>query len=242
MVSFGNPELTPEYSHSFSLNYLQTWTEHSLLLSAYYRPTNDVIEHITYKSATDGMMYQTHFNVAKSLSTGLEVTLKDKFFRILDLSTSANFYYFKLHGYQYFIDGQTIDDPGNDNFTWNVRTQASLMLPYGFSLQATGNYRSRQTIPQGYRRSSGSIDLGLRKSFLNRSLVVSLNCRDLLNSRKWRTYTASEAFVRSQERWHGGRTVRLTVTWNFGNMKQKRTQTHEGSMDNMEQQYGVTEE
>lgn len=242
MVSFGNPELTPEYSHSFSLNYLQTWTEHSLLLSAYYRPTNDVIEHITYKSATDGMMYQTHFNVAKSLSTGLEVTLKDKFFRILDLSTSANFYYFKLHGYQYFIDGQTIDDPGNDNFTWNVRTQASLMLPYGFSLQATGNYRSRQTIPQGYRRSSGSIDLGLRKSFLNRSLVVSLNCRDLLNSRKWRTYTASEAFVRSQERWHGGRTVRLTVTWNFGNMKQKRPQTHEGSVDNMEQQYGGTEE
>ena len=72
--------------------------------------------------------------------------------------------------------------------------------------------------------------------------MVSLNCRDLLNSRKWRTYTASEAFVRSQERWHGGRTVRLTVTWNFGNMKQKRTQTHEGSMDNMEQQYGGTEE
>ena len=27
-VSFGNPELTPEYSHSFSLNYLKTWRDH----------------------------------------------------------------------------------------------------------------------------------------------------------------------------------------------------------------------
>lgn len=244
MVSFGNPELTPEYSHSFALNYLKTWTEHSMLLSAYYRPTTDVMERITYQGTQDGMMYQTEFNVAKSLSTGLEVTLKDKLFRILDLSTSANFYYFKLDGYQYRIDGQTISDPGNDNFTWNARVQASLMLPYGLSFQATGRYRSRETVAQGYRKGSGSIDLGLRKSFLNRSLVVSLNCRDLLNSRKWKTYTASDAFVRDQERWHNGRTVRLTVTWNFGNMTQKRPQMHEdpsGGMD-IQQQYGGSEE
>ena len=244
MVSFGNPELTPEYTNSFALNYLKTWEEHSLLVSAYYRPTTDVMERITYKSATDGMMYQTQFNVSKSLSTGLEVTAKDKFFRILDVSTSANFYYYKLNGYQFDIDGQTISDPGNDNFTWNARVQASLMLPYGFSFQATGNYRSRQTIAQGYRRSNGSLDLGLRKTFLNRSLVVALSCRDLLNSRRWKTHTFSDTFVRDQEHWHNGRTVRLTLTWNFGNMKQKRLPMHEGTMENTDpqQQYSGGEE
>lgn len=244
VISYGNPELTPEYSNSFSLNYLKTWTEHSLLVSAYYRPTSDVMQRITYESMADGKMYQTNFNVAKSLSTGLELTAKNKLFRILDLSTSANFYYYKLNGYAFDIDGQTITGEGNDNFTWNARMQASLMLPYGISLQATGRYQSRQTIAQGYRRSNGSLDLGLRKTFLNRNLVVSVNCRDLLNTRKWKTYTSSDTFTRNQEHWHGGRTVRLTVTWNFGNMKQKRPQREEmqGGDFDPQQQYSGGEE
>ena len=78
MVEFGNPELTPEFSNSFSLNYLRTWTQHSLLVSAYYRPTTDVMQRIRWQSSTDGMMYQTSMNLSKSLSTGLEVVLKNK--------------------------------------------------------------------------------------------------------------------------------------------------------------------
>ncbi|WP_028897033.1 TonB-dependent receptor domain-containing protein [Prevotella sp. HUN102] len=236
VISYGNPELTPEYSNSFSLNYLRTWTQHSLLVSAYYRPTSDVMERITYRSSADGLMYQTNFNVAKSTSTGLELTAKNKLFRILDLSSSANFYYYKLDGFSFDIDGQTITGAGNSNFTWNARVQASLMLPYDISVQATGNFRSRQTITQGYRKSNGSIDLGLRKSFLNRTLVLSVNCRDLLNSRRWKTYTSSDSFTRQQESWRSGRHVRITLTWNFGNMKKKRDRDRG---NDQEEDYGM---
>ena len=92
-VSFGNPELTPEFSNSFSLNYLKTWTEHSLMVSAYYRPTTDVMQRINWQNQADGLMYSTTKNVAKSLSEGLEVVLKNRLFRILDLTTTANAYY-----------------------------------------------------------------------------------------------------------------------------------------------------
>ena len=236
VISYGNPELTPEFSNSFSLNYLRTWTQHSLLVSAYYRPTSDVMERITYRSSADGLMYQTNFNVAKSTSTGLELTAKNKLFRILDLSSSANFYYYKLDGFSFDIDGQTITGKGNSNFTWNARVQASLMLPYDISVQATGNFRSRQTITQGYRKSNGGIDLGLRKSFLNRTLVLSVNCRDLLNSRRWKTYTSSDSFTRNQENWRSGRRVRITLTWNFGNMKKKRDRERG---NDQEEDYGM---
>lgn len=186
IVSYGNPELTPEYSHSFSLNYLKTWTEHSLMLSAYYRPTTDVIQRINYQGATDGIMYQTNMNVARSLSTGLEMVLKNKLFRILDLTTTANAYYYKLNGFSYDIDGQTVTGEGNSNFTWNARMQASIILPYDISIQATGRYRSRQVITQGYRKANYGLDLGLRKSFFSKALTLSVNCRDVFNSRKWR--------------------------------------------------------
>ncbi len=222
VITYGNPELTPEYSNSFSLNYLKQWTQHSLLVSLYYRPTTDVMQRITYRSSADGLMYQTNFNVAKSTSSGLELTMKNKFFRILDLSTSANFYYYKINGFDFDIDGQTVSGNGSNSFTWNARMQASLMLPYDISVQLTGRYRSRQVTAQGYRKSNYNIDLGVRKNFFNKKLTVALNCRDLLNSRRWRNYTVSDDFVRHQENWRNGRSVRLTVTWNFGNNNSKK--------------------
>ena len=222
VTSFGNPELTPEYSHSFSLNYLKTWTRHSLLLSAYYRPTSDVIQSVSYESSADGTMYSTNMNVSKSLSTGMEMTLKNNLWRILDLSTSANFYYYKLDGFSYEIDDQTVSGDREENFTWNARVQASLMLPYDINVQVSGRYRSRQTVTQGYRKSNFSMDLGFKKSFLNKKLTLAVNCRDLLNSRRWKTYTGDSTFTRYRERQRNGRDVTFTLTWNFGNMKQKK--------------------
>ena len=231
LISFGNPELTPEYSNSFSLNYLRTWREHSLLVSAYYRPTTDVMQRITYRSSTDGLLYQTNFNVAKSTSTGLELTARNRLFRILNLSTSANFYYYKLDGFSFDIDGQTITGQGNSNFTWNARMQASLMLPYDMSVQLTGNYNSRQNLAQGYRSPSGSVDFGFRKSFFNKLLMLSVNCRDLLDTRKWKTYTSSDSFTRHQESWRSGRTFRFTLTWNFGNTNKSKKKDNNMEMD-----------
>ena len=66
------------------------------------------------------------------------ITAKNRFFRILDLTTSANFYYYKLNGYDFDIDGQTISGESDDKFTWNVRMQASIILPFDISFQATG--------------------------------------------------------------------------------------------------------
>ena len=221
-VSFGNPLLTPEYSNSFSLNYLRTWTQHSLLVSAYYRPTTDVMQRINWQNSSDGLMYSTTENVAKSMSSGLELTAKNKLFKILDLSTTANFYYYKLDGFTYNIDNQTISGEGNHNFTWNARMQASVRLPYDISVQTTFNYRSRQVISQGHRKANYSLNLGVRKNFFNKMLTVSMNCRDLLNSRKFENFTSSDTFTRYQRNRRQSRTFNFTVTWNFGNMKQKK--------------------
>ena len=221
-VSFGNPELTPEYSNSFSLNYLKTWTEHSMMISAYYRPTTDVMQRINWQNPADGLFYSTSKNVAKSMSSGFEVTVKNKLFRILDLTTSANAYYYKLDGFQYIIDGQTVTGEEQSRFTWNARMIASLMLPYDLSIQLTGNYRSRQVITQGYRKPGYGLDFGLRKHFLDKKLMLAISCRDVLDSRRWENITESETFLRHQLNRRRSRTVNFTLTYNFGNMKPKR--------------------
>lgn len=242
-VSFGNPYLTPEFSNSFSLNYLKQWNDHSLLVSAYYRPTTDVIQRISYKNQEDGLFYQTSMNVAKSVSTGLEMTVKNKLWRILYLTTSANAYYYRLNGFSYDIDGQTVTGNSDHNFTWNARMTASLMLPYDISIQTTGRYTARQVITQGYRKANYSIDFGARKNFFNKLFTLSVNCRDLLDSRRFETFTSGPNFTRHQINRRGGRRVSMTLTWNFGNMKQKkRPNKNHNSENDMPMDYNGGEE
>ncbi len=227
MTSFGNPELTPEFSNSFSLNYLKTWEQHTLSLSAYYRPTSDVIQRIKYQDAS-GLMYQTNENVSKSQSSGLEMVLKNKLASWLDLTTSANAYYYKLDGFSFRINDYTVTGEGRESFSWNARMMASFVLPWEMSAQLTGNYRSKQAVSQGERKGNYSVDFGFKKNFMNRKFVLSVSGRDLFDSRKWETTTSSDTFWRHQKGWRGGRRFDFTLTWNFGNMKPKQRQRPDG--------------
>lgn len=224
-ISFGNPELTPEYSHSFELNYIKSWESgHTLSLSGYYRSTDDVIQRIRFLNTEDNVMYTTSENVAKSQASGLEIVGKDKLFKILDLTTTVNLYYSKLDGFSYLPQGVETPVIGDtdESFAWNVRMIANLSLPWGVSLQGTGNYNSKQLMAQGHREPNYSVDLGLRKSFLSDKLTLSINARDLLDSRKFRTVTAGDGFWQDSENWRVGRRVGFTLTYNFGNMNKKK--------------------
>ena len=221
IVTFGNPELTPEYTHSVSLNFLKTWTDHTLSLSTYYRPTTDVMQRVRYQNRQDGMMYMTQMNLTKRQSLGVELIAKDKLFRILDLTTTLNGYYNRLDGFDYTIEEQHVEGKGDESFSWDARMLASLILPYDLSLQLTGNYRSRGVITQGYRKPSASLDLGLRKTFLNKKLALAFNWRDIFNSRHWENYTESDTFWRHQKNFRKSN-FNLQLTWNFGNMNNDR--------------------
>lgn len=224
-ISFGNPELTPEYSHSFELNYIKTWESgHTLSLSGYYRSTDDVIQRIRFLNAEENVMYTTSENIAKSQASGLEIVGKDKLFKILDLTTTVNLYYSKLDGFRYLPEGAETPVFGetDESFAWNARMIANFSLPWGVSLQGTGNYNSKRLMAQGYRKPNYSVDLGLRKSFMSDKLTLSINARDLLDSRKFRTITSGSGFWQDSENWRGGRRIGFTLTYNFGNMNKKK--------------------
>ena len=237
MIEFGNPELTPEYTNAFSLNYLKTWTNHTLSLGTYYRPTTDVMQRIRYQGTYEGqnVMYMTNLNVAKSQSAGAELILKDKFLRIFDLTTTLNAYYYKLDGFSTIVEGQKVTGEGNENFAWDARVLASVILPYSISVQATGNYRSRSVITQGYRKANGSLDLGLRKTFLNKTFALALNWRDVFNTRQFENYTEGPTFWRHQKN-HRDPRINLQLTWNFGNMTQKKRPEREDSQGGNEEE------
>lgn len=215
-ISYGNPELQPQYSNAYELNYIKNWENHTLSLSGYYRTTEDVIQRIRYREGN--IMYSTDRNVTQSQSAGLEIVAKNRLGRAIDLTTTVNLFYYKLDGFNFMIADQMVSGESDEDFSWNARMIANIILPYSFSLQLTGNYNARQVVAQGYRKANYALDAGLRKSFWNKKLSLSINARDILDSRRWKTITHMGDTRMTSENWRGGRRIGVTLTYSFGNL------------------------
>lgn len=233
-ISYGNPDLDPQYSNAFELNYIKNWEKHMLSFSGYYRTTDDVFQRISYLDQNN-VMNSTWFNVTQSTSAGVELVSKNKLFDFIDLTATVNLYYYKLNGFKYNIEetGELITGKSEENFAYNAKLIANFMLPKSFSLQLTGGYNSRESIAQGTKEPTYMLDAGIRKSFLDGKLNVVLNARDILDSRHRHSITSGTGFWQESESWRQGRNIRLTITYSFGNMKMKRNNKVQNDDSNM---------
>ena len=221
-ISYGNPLLMPEMTSAFELNYIKNWDNHTLSSSIYYRLNNDDIERVSF--LRNGVMESTFMNLTKEHDMGVELVAKNRLFKILNLTSSLNFYYNKLDASVYtneLYPEVRVVLPAHENFSWDGRVIANLMLSPTFSGQVTGQYRSERLTPQGKQLDSYSMDLGLRKSFFEKKFSVNFNVRDLFDSRKFRSVTSGEGFYQYSENKRMGRMFGLTLTYNFGNTKPK---------------------
>jgi len=240
-ISYGNPDLNPEYTSSLEFNYLKTWGDQTLSASAYYHFTDNVIENVQFLHG--GTMESTFLNVSNSQNTGLELISKNRLFKMLNLTTSFNVYYSKLDSARYvnpYDATITTTIPGQSNFSWTGSMLANFLLSKTLSGQITARYTSPQIISQGLKQQKYSIDLGLRQTFLDRKLSVNINVRDLLNSNKDRTTTSGAGYSQVSESYFNARMINLSVSYNFGNSKPKRTDakkrqnTQETEMEDVE--------
>ena len=235
--TFGNPKLTPEYFNSLELNYMKTWDDHSLSASVYYHLTTNVIQSVSWLDNT-GIMMTTPMNGSKSEAEGLELILKDNFFRFIDLTTTLNLFYTQLHASTFYENKDTINIGSQESFAWNVKSIANVMLPANFAFQVIGNYNAPYILAQGKNLGNYSVDFGLRKTFLNRKLTANFTIRDIFNSRKDRVDSWGSGYTQQSLSYYNGRMFGINLTYNFGsqgkNKKPRKTQqSDENNSDNM---------
>ena len=228
-ISFGNPLLDPEISSAVELNYLKTWENHAISAGLYYRFSDNAIERVRYLD--NNVMYSTFENVSLRQSAGLEVVAKNKVTKWLNLTTTVNCYYAAMDSvfYDTDLDGELdLLYPFQQSFSWNARLMANFLIPGGWSAQLTGMYRSADVVAQGKMNAQYVVDLGVRKSFLDRKLNLALSIRDLLNSRRWASTTWGDNFWQYSSHEPRGTMFSVTLTYNFGNMRAKKPQRPEG--------------
>lgn len=224
--SQGNPALMPEDIHSFELSYINYWKSLTLTSSLYYRLTNDEIQRInSFWNNTDITLTQFE-NIKSASNAGYELIAKISPSNAFDLTGNLNVYYQNIAGDPSLNIKQTTGFAWNANLTVNIKATKKL----GFQLR--GDYQGPQVIPQGKAYAVYGIDGGVRYDF-NKKLSLSVNGRDLLNTRKFASainYSnpdlGSYSNQYSQRRFATGVYV-ATLSYRFGstgkpNKKQKK--------------------
>lgn len=222
-ISYGNPELEPQYGNVFELNYIKSWQNHIISFSGYMRHVTGVMNRISY--IYDDVMYSTWANVSTRVNAGLELVAKNSFFKnFLNLTTTLNLYNSHMDAWSIDFNHNGIDIPvsgkAQDNFSWSMRMMAAFRLPWGINLQLTGHYRSSQITAQGSRGGGWGMNAGLRKNVGNWSFVI--NCRDVFESQKFESTIIGQNYVQTSSFKGSGRRFQFTIRYSFGNMNAKQ--------------------
>ena len=139
-ITRGNPDLRPEFTNSIEVSYQKTFPKNnSLLVSAYYKGTTDLITRYTATEMNpiknDTVFINTYINANSSFVGGLEFIAKNKPAKFWDLTTNLNLYTSKINA------ADTIETAGQI-YSWFAKINNSFKLPKNFTLQLSGDYTS----------------------------------------------------------------------------------------------------
>jgi outer membrane receptor protein involved in Fe transport len=226
----GNPSLRPAFANAFDLGYLKRWGKKlTLTTSLYYQRETDAFERIdeeTGQITADGLVVirTIPINLSTNQRFGFEVGALYNPVDWLRLNWSINGFRFVTDG---FFNGQ---DFGVENNSITSRFSAKVELPYKIQWQTNLNYRGPFQNAQTKTKSITSVNLALSKDILNDNATISLNVRDLFNSRFRDQFTIGPNFTReSQFQWRE-RQVTATFIYRF-NQNKKRGGEREADND-----------
>lgn len=230
----GNPELLPEFMNSLEVSYQNIFAKgHNLLVSVYYKRADDLITSYLVTEFNEDLGREaiviTYANSNSSQAYGAEATLKNSFFNMIDLTTNVNVY-------QSTVDASNVEaNLKIDRMSWFIKENLQVKLPAGFTVQLTGEYRSKASFTpdsgnrmpwqpgptntaQGYSLDNWFVDAAIRKEVLNKKGTITLNVNDIFKTRRNGTYTESAFFTQEQYRYRDPQIFRLNFSYRFGKM------------------------
>ena len=232
----GNPDLQPEFVNSVELGYLMTIKKSSLSATLYYRHRNNIISRYTeiLQDTLEGEEHTytltTYRNLKSSQNFGIELVYGQQLWKFWRISLSGSFYRLIINS------EENIDDYLARDWTWRVRLNQTFNLPKDWQIQLNFRYRAPSIttgsmgwgsggVGQGKQSGNYGLDLGVKKSFLNKSLVVSLNIRNLVNSyrNKIETYSYREnyGYHAYSVRERGRLNISLSISYKINNYKKR---------------------
>lgn len=207
----GNPQLDPEYIHSFEFSFTRQWAPASVSVTPFFRHTVDEIER-REDLRPNGVTVLTFDNFATSNSYGLELvtSLEIQNWVRGNVSVNAN---------RIVTDASNVSsDLSNNAMAYSAR--ANLTFPVGMGtgvdLQVSQYYSAPRTIAGGEIGGRTSTDLALRKELFNEKASLNVRVSHLFDAQNFELERRTGSFYTESERQWSQRRVMVNVTYAFG--------------------------
>ena len=221
-IRMGNPALEPTYMDSYELGYIHFWDKASFNFTAYYRHGTNMIRNYTYEE--DGVFYSMPVNFGKADDFGVELVAQGQMTKWWNLNGNVNFFRSYTRGF--------IEEKYYETESWMLfgRAVSKFKIKNWFDLQLTAHVMGPRKEPLGMSKGNWWMDLAVSKEILNGNGTITVNVRDVFNSRSWGGESWGDGFWQYNTSTWNRRSFSLNFNYriNQQNMKRNRPGGDEG--------------
>jgi outer membrane receptor protein involved in Fe transport len=174
-VNTGNPDLKPEYTDSYELNYRKGFKKSFLSVESFYRQTNNVISRTT-EVRSDNKIWLSYANLDKDYMLGVSVNGNISVTDWFKFNVNADFYNYHVFQNDPNMPKEIMTNVFNSNL---IATFIPFKTTY---IQLTANYYGTQLFADGRMEPTYFCGFSIRQDFLDRKLSIALKGQDMLNS------------------------------------------------------------
>ena len=212
-ISYGNPDLETEKSHSLGLAFSSFSAKFNVNANFNYMFVNNGIQN--YSFMNNGVMESTYGNIGHTQQTSLSLWMNWNPGSKTRLSINASGSYVDLKSDEPFLR------QSNSGFNGNLFLNAQQTLPWDLRFSLYGGGSTPYISLQGKGSSYSYYGFSLSRSFLKeKRLSVSINTSNLFH--KYLTFkneTVTDTFRSWSESKQQQRSYGLNISWRFGELK-----------------------
>lgn len=232
-MSFGNPNLDPEFTNAFELSYNLGLDKWNIYTSAYYRQTNNMMTRygyvwdsvsreryswwMPYNPQYDGYWASTWQNLDKGFNYGLEFIVDWQVFKWWKLNLSLNVYHSTIQG------TQLLDNKSQEATQASGKFTSFMTLPKDWTIQFSGQYFAPWLDLQTTMFSSYWFDLAVKKDVLQKRGTINIRVGDIFSTGGWGHTTYTEQLNREVRSRRISPTITIGFSYKINNgLKQKQ--------------------
>ncbi|MFK8061172.1 MAG: TonB-dependent receptor [Polaribacter sp.] len=221
IVSIGNPDLVPQFTNSFELNYTRQIKGGNLTFGTFYRKITDVISRITNRDPANPEVGQilSFTNFSDTDAYGVEFSANFKMYNWWRVNSSMDFYSQEQLG-NINNTGANASQLSVQNNVFNARVSNSFTATKNLRFQLFAMYRGPQKDIQWDVENMWMVNAGASWTVLNGKGTVNLRFNDIFQGMKF-AFNSTNPFVQNgQFNWES-RTTYLGFNYRFGGGKNK---------------------
>ena len=221
LESRGNPELTPQFTNSFEVNYTRTTKIGAVTSGVFYRRISDEISRVVFNDPNNpNRNILSYDNFDSNDAFGIETSGNLKFSKWWSVNASADMYFRTVKGTVQNANTNALENAETDVTTFNVRVNNSFTATKDLRFQLFGMYRGKDRTLQFDRKEMYRIDFGTTYNVLKGKGTITARFNDMFETMRF-AFDGNIPYRQSGAFFWESQTVYLGFNYMFGGGKNR---------------------